>query len=559
MLQAKSMRLSFFALVLFACAAASIAQQTTVAQQTAPNSGGATLAAQDTARQDQSSGDSSTLTLHVATNLVRIPVLVLSPQHEMLPSPIAPDRFTIQFGSGPSIRPKYVRREGDDPINLAFVVDIRRPQEPVLPKIDEAIASLAPSYLRAGDGISIYTLDCSRIGAVENVPADRAQLKTSVDLALSNWTERQRLKKKPPCSAKTHLWDDLEYVTGKLAKQSGWRVIIAVTNGDDRSTTQSSDGLIFAAQNEQVTILGLDPFQDFRGPLLIDPAARQLAFLCESTGGLRLDLYQSSVAKRMQLFMQMLRERYILEFPRPPIHKAGPVQMNVRIGGINAFIRPAGDGVPVTDEVLASESAPIPGPPPPTSPHGDNSTGATPAAVGPSTARSPTQPPAAEPSPTGPSPARTSATDQAVVQQPAPVAPAATPSVPAQKAAIPQEVAPESGAATIKSTSRLTLVDVTATDSKDKPLHGLRSPNLPSRKTASRSRSEILRNSAQRGRRRRLRRSCRRTSIPTFSRQRLPPARPRSSCSTMWRRGWLTVLKRIRNIWRMRDSRRSNI
>ncbi len=48
----------------------------------------------------------------------------------------------------------------------------------------------------------------------------------------------------------------------------------------------------------------------------------------------------------------------------------------------------------------------------------------------------------------------------------------------AQQAASPQQAPSDSGAATIKVTSRLTLVDVTATDSKGKPVHGLTQPEF---------------------------------------------------------------------------------
>jgi hypothetical protein len=258
---------------------------------------GTRLAGQDTAGQD----NTAVLTLHVATNLVRIPVLVLTPAHERLPAPIASNRFTIQFGDEPSFRPKYVRHEGDDPINLAFVVDARLPQENLLPKLDEAIANLAPSYLRAGDRISIYAIDCAKMTAVEDVPADRLQLKSAVDVALSSWTERQRLRNKTPCSSNTHLWDGLEYVTKRLSTQSGWRAIVALTNGDDRKSKRSPYELVLAAQTSQVTILGLDPNQeDHHGMLIEDSRVVQLAKVCELSGGLRLDLYESNVAKRMQ-------------------------------------------------------------------------------------------------------------------------------------------------------------------------------------------------------------------------------------------------------------------
>jgi VWFA-related protein len=425
---------------------------------------GTGLAAQDTAGQDHSAETTSMVTFHAATNLVRIPVLVLTPQHERLSLPIAPNRFTIQFGNEPPFRPKYVRREGDGPIDLAFVVDTRSPQENLLPKIDEAIANLAPSYLRVGDRISIYAIDCSKMSAFEDVPADRMQLKHAVDVALSNWTERQRLRKKPLCSAETHLWDDLGYVTGKLAKQPGWRAIVAVTNGDDRKSKHTLDELIFAAQNDQVTILGLDPFQQFRrGPLMTDGTVTQLTALCELSGGVRLDLYQSSVAKRMQQFMQMLRERYILEFSRPTGAKAGFVQMHVSIDGSNAFIRPAGDGIPVTDEAFATESGPIPEPSQAASQPEDNATVAAPPAELP-----PTAPPAPLMQPGPP-----------VAQQPAPVESVASSAAVPAAAPRPENTAqPTASTPLFKVSTRLTVEDVTVQDARRMPVHGLVQPDF---------------------------------------------------------------------------------
>ena len=88
------------------------------------------------------------------------------------------------------------------------------------------------------------------------------------------------------------------------------------------------------------------------------PGVVRLSRLCELSGGLRLGLYQSSADQRMRQFAQMLRERYILEFPRPPDLKAGNVLMYIRIDDFNAFIRPAGDGVPVVDEACTGAGQP---------------------------------------------------------------------------------------------------------------------------------------------------------------------------------------------------------
>jgi hypothetical protein len=93
-----------------------------------------------------------------------------------------------------------------------------------------------------------------------------------------------------------------------------------------------------------------------------------MQFVCELSGGLWLNLYGSNVAKRMQQFVSMLRDRYILEFSRPEGLKPGSTLMKVHIEGRDLFIRPAGDGVPMTDEALTPESPTIPPPASPSTP-----------------------------------------------------------------------------------------------------------------------------------------------------------------------------------------------
>ena len=51
--------------------------------------------------QDNSAQPGTTPTLHVYTNLVQIPVLVLTPGRDKLYSPIAQNRFSISFDGGP--------------------------------------------------------------------------------------------------------------------------------------------------------------------------------------------------------------------------------------------------------------------------------------------------------------------------------------------------------------------------------------------------------------------------------------------------------------------------
>jgi hypothetical protein len=308
----------------------------------------APLTAQAISSQEQSAQSGAIPIFHVETNLVQIPVLVLTPELKKLSSPIASNRFSISLNNDPPFRPRYARIEGDDPIHLAIVLDARSLEKDLLPKIDSTIAGLAPSFLHPNDRVSIYVMSCGQMKAARDVPGDRIQLKNAVDVALSSWTARRQLRNAPPCSSDAHLWDYLAYVTNELAKQSGWRAIWAVTDGSDRKSKYSSDAVTKMAQHSQVTIFGLDPYRAGpRNGFFPDVGVTRLSAVCELSGGVSLSLYNDSLAKRMQQFTQMMRDRYVLEFQRPRNIKAGDALLTVKVDGMNAFIRPAGDLVPI--------------------------------------------------------------------------------------------------------------------------------------------------------------------------------------------------------------------
>ena len=309
--------------------------------------------------------------LRVSTNLIQIPVMVLSTSLEPLAAPIASNRFSISFNGGSPFQPKFVRREGDEPIQLAIFLDVRHPQEALLPKMDETIANLAPAFLHSRDHVSVYAVDCASIVAVEDVPAIPVQLKRAVDTALSRLTARQQLKQKSACVANARLWDLLAQVTTRLSTQSGWRAILAVTDGDPGKSKQTPHGLETLAAHDQVAIFALDPSLtefdllsitsplNYYAPNSVTAIGSNLSTVCELTGGALLTPDTSSVAKRMQQVSQMLRDRYILEFPRSSKLIVGDNIISVRIDKSSALIRPAGDGVPSTDEAFMPDSAPV--------------------------------------------------------------------------------------------------------------------------------------------------------------------------------------------------------
>ncbi len=190
--------------------------------------GGAAIAAQDAGIR----------TLHVYENLIQIPVLVLDPLRAPV-EPIAPRRFAISVDSGPRFRPTHVRQEGDDPISLSILLDASGPENDLLPKIDAAIADLAPLSLQARDHVSVYALDCTLIETLNDAPAEQERLRRAVDSALRSWTYRRQNKHRSDCNPTLHLSDALTFVMDGLHRLPGRRVMLAITDGNDKGSKYS--------------------------------------------------------------------------------------------------------------------------------------------------------------------------------------------------------------------------------------------------------------------------------------------------------------------------------
>src|SRR5580704_11188090 len=175
---------------------------------------GATLTAQDAPKRQ----DEPIHTLHVYTNLIQIPTLVLGPDRERIKKSIAESRFSVSLDGGPLFPAIHARQEGDDAISLSVLLDVGGDAAELMPKISDAIASLAPLSLHPKDHVSIYALDCSLRQSWEDFPAEKERLKISVDGALESWRVRRQNKHEPNCPQSVHLWDALLHVAGKLHK-----------------------------------------------------------------------------------------------------------------------------------------------------------------------------------------------------------------------------------------------------------------------------------------------------------------------------------------------------
>jgi hypothetical protein len=302
-------------------------------------------------------------TLHVYTDTVQIPVLVLSPQRETLPQ-IAPERFYIAIDGGPKYRVKHARLEGDDPISLSILLDVSGDEAALMFRVSGVIAALAPLSLRAQDHVSIYALDCSMVRSLDDVPAERARLQLGVARALQPWTDRGK-GSHGACKQKVHLWDALGVVVKQMSTLQGRRVILAMTSGVDRGSQNSWNTLRLFAQEEGVAIFGLRAAKDYRLSLPFERVDLEDPFhdLCELTGGMVMTATPKTVAEELERFTGMVRGRYIVEFPRPFNGTPGAHDLLISVSKSDAFIRSAGISVPVVDPAVAADPTTVPSDP----------------------------------------------------------------------------------------------------------------------------------------------------------------------------------------------------
>jgi hypothetical protein len=318
-------------------------------------------------------------TLHVYTNSIQIPAVVLGPNRQWL-SPIAPDKFSVSIDSGPWFRATHVRREEDDPISLAILLDANGESTELFQGVEEAITKAKVFPLRPEDRISVYGLDCSLVLLLDEVPAD-ASLKERGAGAFASWDRRRARGPDTGCQEPMHLWDALIYVSGEVSKSSRLRVVLAVSQGKDRGSKHTWNEVRDYAESNSVAVFGLTEVPpDANAPIgqisttldvgeSITRAKQPLSPIdivwstenpfhqvCELSGGMVFVMPAKYVSGSMKAFMRAVRERYIIEFPRPSNATSGRHTMRVQIAhGERYFIRPAGISVPQPDPAILAD------------------------------------------------------------------------------------------------------------------------------------------------------------------------------------------------------------
>jgi hypothetical protein len=333
--------------------------------------GGTALMAQEI----PAAADNGVPTLHVYTNLVQVPTLVLTMNQDLIDKPIPESRFSVSIDSGRWFRATHVRQEGDDPISLSILLDVKGDTATLLPKIGDAIGNLAPASLHARDRISVYTLDCSLRRSLHDAPADSAALKRAVGAALEPWIMGKPTKQGVGCDLRGHLWDGLAAVAVALSDLPGRRVILVVTDGRDTGSKNSWNEVRFFAQRKGIAVFalndapassGIESIGRGRGGYLrggggASAVEKPLVSVCELSGGIVMRMSDpTAMSKSLEQFVRMLRERYIVEFPRPSNSTAGGHDLEVKIDkGVHIIVRPSGVSIALPDPAWIADPTTI--------------------------------------------------------------------------------------------------------------------------------------------------------------------------------------------------------
>jgi hypothetical protein len=307
----------------------------------------------------QAQDENATLTLHVYTNLMQIPVLVLGPYLDRVPK-VDPKKLTVQLGDEKPFHPTHVRPEGDDPVALAIVLDVSDSHNDLLPEFGKALGKLAAKSLHPNDSVAVYALDCGLMRVASFAPADAYLLKSVGELAAKDTTPRTDRKRRS-CGSSLPFMDALAVVTDELSRQPGRRVLLAISNGLDAGSKFSDEQVRQFADGRGVAIFGLTeglgtvPF--IVRPGTVSMALHEVPFvgLCESTGGLVRRTSATLLHADLASLVKMVRERIIVEFPRPRNMAAGVYVIRVAVEKSNVFIRPAGISVPIPDSHILAD------------------------------------------------------------------------------------------------------------------------------------------------------------------------------------------------------------
>jgi len=278
--------------------------------------------------------------LHLYARLVELPTMILVRDGKKNTT-LEPHQINIKLNAEQPFHPTSLRREGNDPLSLAILVDVSGDQRDQLSALQKYFAEWVSNSLHPQDHVSIYALDCSLFETSNDVAADSSGLQKSLDLALTTPLTHGAAKK-PSCGNSIRLRRATVYVIRKLSQLPGRRILLLVTRGRDGKDSMTWPQVNNEAKSDSVTVFALTAPDPFEFERIMD-----VSNLTQESGGFLLSPTATELPNALDRIISLLRNRYILQFPMPESLVPVLYHVEVTVPKFAAIIRPSSVSFPV--------------------------------------------------------------------------------------------------------------------------------------------------------------------------------------------------------------------
>ena len=177
------------------------------------------------------------------------------------------------------------------------------------------------------------------------------------------------------CDTNVRLWDSVAVVGATLYQQPGRRVLLVVSDGNDAGSFFRWNQLSTFTAGRGVTVFAVsDPGNSWRIHVarehrrILSSEIDRLSKLCQLTGGLNLESSPAGLIQSLSNILTLVRDRYIVEFPRPMGSQLTSSTLDVRIKGGHTLVHASGISFPPAtapetnkDAVTKAQPRPVPG------------------------------------------------------------------------------------------------------------------------------------------------------------------------------------------------------
>jgi Ca-activated chloride channel family protein len=233
---------------------------------------------------------------------------------------LAADQFTILERQ--QTQPVVAFESRVTPVSVALLLDTTGSMQAALPALKNAAMKLM-NDLRMGDSVAVYSFNSS-VTELQPFTTDLSAAKRAV-------LRTQAL-------GETALYDALARVSRDLAGRPGKKVIVVFTDGNDNSSTLTTDTAILRAKATGVPVYTIAQGEALQYPAFV----KQLAEVSKSTGGESFVIHDpNEIGVVFEKVSEELTHGYLLTFAPPPAqdHAFHAIDLTIQTKGVKPRYR----------------------------------------------------------------------------------------------------------------------------------------------------------------------------------------------------------------------------